>query len=77
MSKLLTFNEPLSPEDSDKLTELYHQYEERAKREDERLASEVGFHYFHDNSDEGYCGACMESPCMCSDKEQTSMTHGF
>jgi hypothetical protein len=24
-----------------------------------------------------YCGTCQESPCMCSDREKSSMTHEF
>jgi hypothetical protein len=27
--------------------------------------------------DNQYCGACMESPCMCSDPEKTSTTYGY
>ncbi len=28
-------------------------------------------------SDNDYCEACQESPCMCSDREKTSSTHDF
>lgn len=29
------------------------------------------------DEDSEYCGACESSPCMCSDREKTSMTHDF
>jgi hypothetical protein len=30
-----------------------------------------------DGWDSEYCGACQESPCMCSDREETSMTFDY
>jgi len=36
------------------------------------------FWYSDEEREEGdeYCGACMETPCECSDPEQTSTTYG-
>src|SRR5690606_731234 len=32
---------------------------------------------YDDGGDSEYCGACQESPCMCSDRERTSMTYDY
>lgn len=32
---------------------------------------------YDDGGDSEYCGACQESPCMCSDREKTSMTYDY
>lgn len=32
---------------------------------------------YDDFGDSEYCGACQESPCMCSDRERTSTVHDF
>ena len=29
-------------------------------------------HFYQDDCEDSYCGACMESPCRCSDPEKTS-----
>ncbi len=32
---------------------------------------------YGNGGDSEYCGACQESPCMCSDREKTSMTYDY
>jgi hypothetical protein len=54
---------------SDQDVEIYYKCTEEGDHEDKDGNSIIGnFHYEEDDPD-GYCGACMENPCMCSDPD--------
>ncbi|HMG15490.1 MAG TPA: hypothetical protein VK590_08595 [Saprospiraceae bacterium] len=45
----------------------------KAEKEYDRWANNRPFK----NEESSYCGACLSSPCMCSDREKSSTVHDF
>lgn len=58
-----------------RLTELQEEYIAEVEREALGDAYEEPFYEWTDPA--SYCGACEQDPCMCSDREETSMTLGW
>lgn len=56
------------------IDDLLNQYYESCNNFDEDEDSWGGY---DNGGDSEYCGACQESPCMCSDREKSSMTYDY